>query len=555
MRESARPSGRPRPGTCSATGDHRTDTTRAVADAVVVGAGGAGAVAAYELASAGLSVVVLEAGSWLDPDRDFTRLEDDMGSFAGGRLRWGPGDRVRGPWRRVRDGVGAILQASGVGGTTLHYNGISPRAYQGAFAEWPFPYPELARWYERVEEFLPVHLVSALAPKDELFAFGCERIGLTRSEAKEVTSAVWRPCHNAILPIVSPDADREVLRAGGCTMCGHCLIGCRNPVAAPLDRKAKRAKNVSYVPAAVATGRCEIIPDAFATRILWERASGRARARGIRYRATHSGATSEIDARVVVLAGGSIESPRLWLGSGLPEGVAGRHLTVHYQDFVTGFFDREVGPDVGQVSMARADFPGYGTMFTQGFGPQAFAAVVAASGEGFWDDDQSGRPWDIAGRSWGAEALAVLKRYRSSLTVTTLTDDESVASNFVGLARDWPPDENGPIPRVRYRPTRRSSQRREWLVEKAALILRAAGATLVHRAGPIPLLTHIMCTMRIGNDPSTSVFDAGGEAHAVAGLFIADTSALPNGLGGPNPTLTAQALAARTSHEIIRRLS
>jgi choline dehydrogenase-like flavoprotein len=36
-------------------------------------------------------------------------------------------------------------------------------------------------------------------------------------------------------------------------------------------------------------------------------------------------------------------------------------------------------------------------------------------------------------------------------------------------------------------------------------------------------------------------------------LFIGDTSILPNGLGGPNPTLTAQALAARTASEIRAR--
>ena len=44
--------------------------------------------------------------------------------------------------------------------------------------------------------------------------------------------------------------------------------------------------------------------------------------------------------------------------------AVGRRLTTHYQDLVTGFFDREVDPFVGQVTMARADFPGSGTFFT-----------------------------------------------------------------------------------------------------------------------------------------------------------------------------------------------
>jgi hypothetical protein len=36
-------------------------------------------------------------------------------------------------------------------------------------------------------------------------------------------------------------------------------------------------------------------------------------------------------------------------------------------------------------------------------------------------------------------------------------------------------------------------------------------------------------------------------------LFVADNSALANSLGGPNPTLTTQALATRTAEKIFRR--
>ena len=84
-------------------------------DVVVVGAGAGGPVVAKELAERGVDVLVLEAGPWLEPDRDFSRLEDDMGSIVEGRFRWGPGDRSRGPWMRRRDGVGLILQIAAVG--------------------------------------------------------------------------------------------------------------------------------------------------------------------------------------------------------------------------------------------------------------------------------------------------------------------------------------------------------------------------------------------------------------------------------------------------------
>jgi choline dehydrogenase-like flavoprotein len=107
---------------------------------------------------------------------------------------------------------------------------------------------------------------------------------------------------------------------------------------------------------------------------------------------------------------------------------------------------------------------------------------------------------------------------------------------------------------VIYHPTQVSVERQTWLARKAAEILKAAGAREVHRTNIQPaFFTHIMGTMRMGSDPATSVVDPGGEAHDIAGIFVGDTSILPNALGGPNPTLTAQALATRTAEEIARR--
>ena len=57
-----------------------------------------------------------------------------------------------------------------------------------------------------------------------------------------------------------------------------------------------------------------------------------------------------------------------------------------------------------------------------------------------------------------------------------------------------------------------------------------------------------MSTMRIGY-----VTDTDCEAKQVKRLFIADNSVLGNGLGGPNPTLTNQALAVRTSEKIMAK--
>ena len=123
----------------------------------MIGAGGGGPVVAQELAARGVKVLMLEAGPWFDPDRDYTRLEDDMNGILDGKLRWGPSDRTQAPWTRRRDGAGLILQCAGVGGTTQHFNAIMPRMYPSAVdGDWPITYDDLIPYYEWAEFTLPV---------------------------------------------------------------------------------------------------------------------------------------------------------------------------------------------------------------------------------------------------------------------------------------------------------------------------------------------------------------------------------------------------------------
>jgi len=54
----------------------------------------------------------------------------------------------------------------------------------------------------------------------------------------------------------------------------------------------------------------------------------------------------------------------------------------------------------------------------------------------------------------------------------------------------------------------------------------------------------------MGISDADSVLDEHAESRWIKGLFVADNSALANGIGGPNPTLTTQALATRTAERI-----
>jgi len=554
-------------------------------DVIVIGAGGGGPIVAKELAARGLDVLLLEAGSHADTEREWTQFENDANSGLDGYLRWGPADRAKPAWLRETPYNGIILQLSGVGGTTQHYYGNSPRAMPGAFAgyggadaaaydvahRFPFRYDELVPYYEWVEHTLPVQ-TAAMGTKEAVFFRGAERLGLPLNTTKDITRDSFRPQENAILQPGgtagrTTDARRLVWpQATGCTLCGHCGQGCHQPRQAPRNLKAKRSTDNSYVPMALTASRWQpggrdvtLVTDAFATKIGTAHQGGDAVARSVTWRVGATGETTTEEATVIVMAAGATESPRLWLNSGLPNpnDWVGRGYTDHYVDPVVGEFDDDTGWSRGATMTARADFPGRGSLVNHVFLPSFVALVLGYSDAGIAGFYQNGRPdtsgADTSGRLIGNRFAEWMSRPDRLLAVGALTDDDVEAQNRVTLSQAYAPDEHGPIPKVFFDNRRRSARtvaNREFLVRKAVELLRAAGARAVHRQNVPQILFHPMSTMRMGLDAADSVCDENGAARAVRHLYIADNSVLANALGGPNPTLTTQAVATRTAEKI-----
>src|SRR5262245_20511746 len=157
-------------------------------DVIVVGAGGGGAVVAKELAARGLDVLLLESGpAFGDVQRDWTHFEFDANNASTGYFRVGPSDRSRPPAVREPAQNSAILQSSGVSGTSSHQSGTPPRAMPGVFLGYegrdreaydtahlvPFRYGDLIPYYEWVEATLPVQ-TAAMSTKDEVFFTGAQ---------------------------------------------------------------------------------------------------------------------------------------------------------------------------------------------------------------------------------------------------------------------------------------------------------------------------------------------------------------------------------------------
>ncbi len=205
-----------------------------------------------------------------------------------------------------------------------------------------------------------------------------------------------------------------------------------------LTRWQKRSTTVSYVPLAMKTGNVTFRPNTFVMKVLTEHsANGGKRAVGVQIRDTWTGEIEELRAKVVVMAAGCVETPRLWLNSELPYNPwVGRGLTNHYMDMITGTFDEQtlmetlgspsINPFVGHTSGARLDYPGLGMIENIGESPGLSAQPLFGFSQYGYNTlrQPDSDIWDGRGRLVGSELEEAMKGYKRTLTLSVITDDE-----------------------------------------------------------------------------------------------------------------------------------
>lgn len=505
-------------------------------DVCIIGAGAAGSTLAKELAEGGLSVVVIEAGPWLDTQKDFVNDELEML----GKVDWDD--------TRLSDGadplkMGRVNTGRGVGGSTIHFTAAKLRLHaadlrmkstHGLAEDWPLSYDELAAYYERAEKFVGVSGPRdfpwgdfhgpypqgelPLSASDEVIAEGFEKLGLQ-----------WRMTPHAILT-------GAMEGRSPCMNYGFCASGCKSD--------AKGSALVTWVPHAVRAG-AEFREECFVTRINLD---AHGRAHSVTY--LQDGQEREQVASLIIVSAYSVETPRLLLNSAcgqFPDGLGnrsgqvGRNLMVHPAAEVFGHFeeplDHFITPPVGIITQDTygtqpgRDFVGGYTINRYAHFPIDFVTTLL-----------EGNP-DL----WGERLFEVMDEYTHWAVLATMNEMLPRADNRVTLADEK--DENG-IPVARVTMSYDDNDRRMLAAasQQCEQVFQAAGADRVLRSkGAV----HLLGTCRMGHDPATSVVNPYCRSHDVENLYICDGSVFVT-CGAVNPSLTIEAIALRTAEHILK---
>ena len=521
-------------------------------DVLIIGAGASGAAAAWRLSEAGLDVLCLEQGDWVDHDQAATtqpdwevRRDRDWNPY--------PNHRKLAADYLINDSDTPILPLmyNGVGGSTLHWGCCFPRFHPSDFRvktldgvadDWPLDYFELEPYYDLNDRMMGVSGVvgdPANPPRTPrpLPPIAPGRGATRMAAAFDRLGWHWWPMDVAVNS--QPYGEGR----GACNYCGPCDLGC--------PQRARASTDVTYWPQALANGaRLET-----GARVHEVTIDERGRASGASWIDTERNAWHQ-PARVVILAANGVGTARLLLlsaSNAFPDGLAnssglvGRNLMHHVTGMVTGVFDEDLeaykGPFAASIfsqefyetDTSRGAVRGLQLMQIRGDGPLG-TAIGRYLPQIPWGDGHHER---------------LLARLGRTATLTVTTEDLPHESNHVSLDPELVDSSGIACPALHYEIDDNTWTLLDFGSERAQEVFNEAGAAEIVPQRVVPGTGfHLLGTAKMGSDPVSSVVDPFGQAHDVPNLFVVDGSTFVTA-AALNPTSTIQALALRTADHII----
>ncbi len=506
---------------------------------VVIGSGAGGGTLSNELCQKGVKVVCLEAGKRYTID-DFVNNEWPM--F--GKISWLDKRTTSGTWRVAKDFAGLPAWiCKTVGGTTTHWAGASLRIREHEFRarsvygdvaganllDWPLTLADLEPYYDRAESNLGVtgtHGIPRLPGNNnyKVFANGAKRVG-------------YKEVHTGNMAINSEPRDGR----NACIQLGFCFQGCKSG--------AKWSTLYREIPKAEATGKLDLRPESHVLRIEHDDAG---KVTGVVY-VDADGNQQRQKARVVCVAGNSIESPRLLLNSAsakFPDGLAnssgqvGRNYMRHTTGSVYAIFEQPVNMHRG-TTMAGIikDESGHDTSrgFAGGYELETLSLGVPFMAA-FLDPG-----------AWGRDFADALEGYDHMAGMWIVGEDMPQESNAITLHPSEKDQHGMPVPNVHFDDHDNDIAMRNHAFKAGTAVYEAVGAKRVIETPPYPS-THNLGTNRMSANARDGVVDKWGRTHDIKNLFISDGSQFTSG-AAENPTLTIVTLAIRQADYLADQLA
>jgi choline dehydrogenase-like flavoprotein len=506
---------------------------------VIIGSGAGGGTLANELCQKGVPVVLLEAGKEENAD---TFVNDEWASFA--QLAWLDKRTTSGTWRIAKDFPNLpAWVCKTVGGTTTHWAGASLRFQEHEFRirstysdiqganllDWPLTLADLEPYYAKAEDKMGVTRTNGVPGLPGNNNFKVLYTGAKRVGYKEV--------HTGRMAINSePRHDRP-----SCQQIGFCFQGCKS--------QAKWSTLNSEIPAALATDKLELRPESHVLQIQHDPAG---KVTGVLY-VSSDGQQHVQKARVVCVAGNSIESPRLLLNSAsskFPDGLAnssgqvGRNYMRHVTGSVYAAFDKPVhmfrGTTMaGIIRDESGHRPERG--FAGGYEMETLSLGLPFMGA-FLDPG-----------AWGKDFAHKMEQYPNMAGMWIVGEDMPRETNRVTLHPTEKDKFGMPIPNVHFDDHPNDITMRSHAYRQGIEVYKAAGAREVYETPPYPS-THNLGTNRMSANAKDGVVNKWGQTWDVKNLFVSDGSQFTTG-ASENPTLTIVTLAIRQADYIADQMS
>lgn len=569
-------------------------------DAVIVGLGWAGSIAAKELADAGLSVVVLERGSLRTQADNFDapRQYDELPYSIRNRLamdlsretitfRNNSGQTAL-PMRQF----GSFNPSSGTGGSGVTWSGHTLRALPSDFVlkshieerygkdfipeemtiqDWGVTYEELEPHYDKFERVAGTsgkagNLKGELQPGGNPFEgersqeypnppFEETVAGSLFADATEAMgySPFPVPVSNSSQAYTNPYG----VELGECRVCGHCAgFGC--------TYSSKASAVSTIIPTLVNNPQVELRHNAYVTKVNLD-ADGR-QATGVTY-IDAMGQEVQQQADIVILAAYAYNNVRLMLLSNIgtpynPQtglGTIGRNYAYQRLTNVVGFFeDKNFNPYVagGGTATVIDDFNGDNFDHSSlGFIGGGFIGSFTTNGLPI-----ANHPTPPDTPSWGsAWKKAVVDSYQSTTALNIHAGCQSYRGNYLDLDPTYKDAWGLPLLRMTFDFAENEHKMSEFLTDRAVEIIKEMGAKQIQeirRPGSYDITqyqtTHNVGGAVMGDNPQTSAVNRYLQSWDVSNLFVMGSSAFPQNTGY-NPTDTLGALVYHSLAEIKRK--